>query len=80
MKFAPYMYGLLKFTILQKKIENVVPFQNGGQITDFYFVSLLNEIWLKVGEHKYIYITEITFEKNYSVLKWWPKQFFDIAQ
>ena len=22
-----------------KKIENVVPFQNGGQITDFYLVS-----------------------------------------
>ena len=28
------------------------------------------EIWLKVGEHEYIYITEITFEK----------QLFDIAQ
>ena len=27
----------IKITILQKKIENVVPFQNGGQITDFYF-------------------------------------------
>ena len=36
MEFAPYMYGLYKITILQKKIENVVPFQNGGQITDFY--------------------------------------------
>ena len=23
----------------EKKIENVVPFQNGGQITDFYFAS-----------------------------------------
>ena len=60
----------------KKKIENVVPFQNGGQITDFYFVSFqfwpkfekplsqrkfFNEIWLKVGEHEYIYITEITF-------------------
>ena len=39
-----------------------------------------NEIWLKVEEHEYIYITEITFEKNYSVLKWRPKQFFDIVQ
>ena len=40
MKFAPYMYGLYKITILQKKkIENNVPFQNGGQITDFYFAS-----------------------------------------
>ena len=42
---------------------NVVPFQNGGQITDFYFVisilvkfekkkEFFNKIWLKVGEHK----------------------------
>ena len=36
-----------------------------------------NEIWLKVGEHEYIYITEITFEKNYSLLKWRAKQVFD---
>ena len=69
--------------------------QIGGQITDFCFRSFrflakiwkttfpkefFNEIWLKVGEHKYIYITETTFKKNYSVLKWWPKQIFDIAQ
>ena len=39
MKFAPYMYGSEKITILQKNLENVVPFQNGGQITDFYFAS-----------------------------------------
>ena len=78
-----------------KKKENVVLFQNGGQITDFYFASfwfrpkfekitfpkeLFNEIWLKVGEHEYIYITEITFKRNYSGLKWRPKQFLDIAQ
>ena len=77
----------------KKKIENVVPFQNGGQITDFYFASFrfwpkfekntfpkefFNEIWLKVGEHEYIYITKITLKKN-SVSKWWPKQVFDIA-
>ena len=89
------MYGLSKITILQKKFENVVPFQNGGQITDFYFASFrfwpkfekntfrkvfFNEIWLKVGEYEYIYITEITFKKKYSVLKWRPKRFFDIAQ
>ena len=42
--------------------------------------EFFNEIWLKVGEHKYIYITEITFFKNYSVLKWRPKQLFDIVQ
>ena len=75
----------------KKKIENVVPFQNGGQITDFYFASFrfwpkfekkkntfpkefFNEIWLKVGEHEYIYITEIIFEKYYSVFKWQPCQ------
>ena len=37
--------------------------------------EFFNEIWLKVGEHEYIYITEITFLKNYSILKWRPKQF-----
>ena len=26
-------------TILQKKFQDDVPFQNGGQITDFYFAS-----------------------------------------
>ena len=26
-----------------------------------------NEIWLKVGEHEYIYIFEIRFEKHNSV-------------
>ena len=54
-----------KSQFCKKKIENVVPFQNGGQITDFYrVISILakiwkttfpkeffNEIWLKVGEH-----------------------------
>ena len=75
-----------------KKNENVVPFENGGQITDFCFASfwfwqkfekkktlsqiIFYEMWLKVGEHEYNYITEITFENNYSVLKWRPKQFF----
>ena len=73
------MYGLWKITILQKNFENVRPFQNGGQITDFCFASFrfwpkfgkttfpkefFNEIWLKVGEHEYINITEITFKKK----------------
>ena len=35
--------------------------------------EFFKEIWLKVGEHQYIYITEITFKENYSVLKWRPK-------
>ena len=49
-----------------KKNKNAVPFQNGGQVTDFYFASFrfrpkfekttfpkefFKEIWLKVGEH-----------------------------
>ena len=97
MKFAPYMYvwTIKNHNSAKKKNLNVVPFQNGGQIKDFYFASFrfwpkfekptfskefFNEIWLKVGEHEYIYITEITFLKNYSVLKSQPKQFFDIAQ
>ena len=42
--------------------------------------EFFNEIWLKVGEHKHIYLIEITFLTNYSVLKWWQKHFFDIAQ
>ena len=38
--------------------------------------EFFNEIWLKVGEHEYIYITEIAFwKKKYSVLNWRPKQF-----
>ena len=65
-----------KSQFCKNKIENVVLFQNGGQITDFYFASFrfwpkfdkplyqrnfFNEIWLKVGEREYIYITEIIF-------------------
>ena len=59
-----------------KKNENAVPFQNGGQITDFisilakiwrkkkiFLKEFFNEIWLKLGEHEYIYITEITLKK-----------------
>ena len=73
----------IKIIILERKNENVVPFQNGGQITDFYFVSFrfwpnfekkntflkkfFNKIWLKVGEHEKIYITKITF-KNIWIL------------
>ena len=60
----------------KKVFENVVPFQNGSQITQFLFriISILakiwkttfakeffNEIWLKIREYEYIYITEITF-------------------
>ena len=30
-------------------------------------MEFFNEIWLKVGEHEYIYTHEIKFEKKYSV-------------
>ena len=64
MKFAPYIYALYTIIILQKNLS-VVQFQNGGQITDFYFASFqfwskfekkhfskgfFDEIWFKVGE------------------------------
>ena len=32
--------------------------------------EFFNKIWFKVGEHKYIYIFEIKFEKSYSAWKW----------
>ena len=36
--------------------------------TQYYFPKeFFNEIWLKVGEHEYIYIFEINFQKYYSV-------------
>ena len=67
MKFAPYMYALLETIIPGKKLKKIAPFQNGGQITDFYSASFqfwpkfgkttfpkefFNEIWLKVGKHE----------------------------
>ena len=55
--------------------KKVVPFQNGDQITDFYFASFqfwpkfekplpkfFNEFWLIVKQHECIYITEIKLE------------------
>ena len=59
-----------------KKYKIFVPFQNGGQISDFHFASFwfrpkfekntfpkefFNEIWLKLGDHDYINIAEIKF-------------------
>ena len=32
-----------------------------------FLTEFFNEIWVKVGEHEYIYIFEIKFEKKYSV-------------
>ena len=43
-------------------------------------MEFFNEIWLKVGEHEYIYIFEIKFEKKYSVKNGSQNKFCDIAQ
>ena len=51
-------------------------FDFGQNLKEHFSKGIFNEIWLKVGEHEWIYITEITFKKNHSVLKWRPKQFF----
>ena len=69
-----------KSQFCKNNFENVVPFQNGGQITNFCLASIRfsprfekkkkkkntfpKEILLKLGEHEYIYITEITLKKN----------------
>ena len=44
-------------------------------------MEFFNEIWLKVGENKYIYIFEIKFEKKIFCLKMAAKiKFCAIAQ
>ena len=44
-------------------------------------MEFFNEIWLKIGEHKYIYIFEIKFEKKILCLKnGGQNNFCDIAQ
>ena len=43
-------------------------------------MNFFNEIWLKVGEHKYIYIFEIKFEKNILFQNGDQNKFCDIAQ
>ena len=72
--YTIYVQAIKKSQFCKKKTKqnktkhvNVVPFQNGGQITDFYFVSFqfwqnfekplsqsnfFNEIWLKEGEYE----------------------------
>ena len=74
--FTPYVYTLITTIFLEKKYKIFVPFQNGGQKTDFSFRVILisakiwkttfpkeffNEIWLKLGDHEYINIAEIIF-------------------
>ena len=83
-----------QFCKKKKKKKNVVLFQNGGHITDFYFASF--RFWpnlektvsqrnfsMKFGSKKenmnrFTLLNKIV--KNYSLSKWWPKQFFDIVQ
>ena len=44
-------------------------------------MEFFNEMWLKVGEHEYIYIFEIKFEKKSILFKnGGQKKFCDIAQ
>ena len=66
----------------KEKLKNDLPFQNGGQITDVHFSSLrfrwifekknifpkefFNEIRLKIGDYKYICITEIKIWNFYA--------------
>ena len=74
--FTPYVYTLITTIFQEKKYKIFVPFQNGGQITDFHFASFrfwpkfekntfpkefFNEIWLKLKDHEYINIAEIKF-------------------
>ena len=94
-KLAPYLTP--KITINQQKRKKNVQFQNGGQKTNFRFRKIshvtkiwkttfpkefFSEIWLKVGEHEYIYIFEMKFEKKIFCLKMATKTslFCDIAQ
>ena len=42
--------------------------------------EFFNEIWLKVGEHEYIYITETTFKKKLFRFKMAAKTFFLILR
>ena len=70
------MYTLITTIILEKKNKIFVPFQNGGQITDFHFEAFrfrpkfekntfpnefFDEIWLKLGDQEYINNAEIKF-------------------
>ena len=43
-------------------------------------MEFFNEIWLKVGEHEYVYIFEIKFETNYCLKNGDQNKFCDIAQ
>ena len=38
-------------------------FDFGQNLKNHFPKWFFNEIWLKVGEHEYIYITELTFKK-----------------
>ena len=43
-------------------------------------MKFFNEIWFKVGEHEYIYIFEIKFEKTILFKNGHQNKIFDIAQ
>ena len=58
--------------------KNEFSFRENSHVTKIrktiFPMEFYNEIWLKVGEHKYIYIFQIRFGKKYSVRKWGLKQ------
>ena len=73
-KFPPYQYTP----------ETIIfPFRENGHMTSIrkttFPKGFFNDISLTVGEHEYIYITEIRF-KITSVSKWPPKQFCHISE
>ena len=51
-QITDFYFALFRFWSKFEKKKNTLP-------KEFF-----NEIWLKVGEHEYIYITEITYLKK----------------
>ena len=95
MKFAPYMYALLE-TIIPEKIKMLhrSKWRPNNRFL-FRVVSILAKIWKKKHFPKGIFQWNLAqsrrtwidlhywnniFKRNYSVSKWWPKQFLEIVQ
>ena len=88
--------GYKKITILQKnknwkcctvskwRPNNRILFRGISILTKIwkntFRKEFVNEIWLKVGEHDYINITEITFEKKIFRFKMAAKKFFCVKR
>ena len=91
-----YVWTIKNHNSAKKSLKMLYSFQNGGQITNFYFASFrfletrekrtfskefFNEIWLKVGKHKYMlhYWNNIV-KKCMSVFKLAAKKIFFILR